>query len=74
MVTIIVAARRVGPGSAEDRRQIPGNFENVHPVTFPTGQGPEDLVEEYTRIVEASEAEEPCCSLTSSVEPLQRRC
>lgn len=59
MVTIIVAAHgESAPALLKTAGMILGNFENVHPVTFLPGQGPEDLVEEYTRIVEASEAEE----------------
>ncbi len=59
MVTIIVAAHgESAPALLNTAGMILGNFENVHPVTFLPGQGPEDLVEEYTRIVEASEAEE----------------
>ena len=59
MVTIIVAAHgESAPALLKTAGMILGNFESVHPVTFLPGQGPEDLVEEYTRIVEASEAEE----------------
>ena len=59
MVTIIVAAHgESAPALLKTAGMILGNFENVHPVTFLPGQGPEDLVEEYTRIVEASDAEE----------------
>lgn len=59
MVTIIVAAHgESAPALLKTAGMILGNFENVHPVTFLPGQGPEDLVEEYIRIVEASEAEE----------------
>lgn len=59
MVTIIVAAHgESAPALLKTAGMILGNFENVHPVTFLPGQGPEDLVEEYTRIVEASKAEE----------------
>ena len=59
MVTIIVAAHgKSAPALLKTAGMILGNFENVHPVTFLPGQGPEDLVEEYIRIVEASEAEE----------------
>ena len=59
MVTIIVAAHgESAPALLKTAGMILGNFEDVHPVTFLPGQGPEDLVEEYTRIVEASEAEE----------------
>lgn len=59
MVTIIVAAHgESAPALLKTAGMILGNFENVHPVTFLPGQGPEDLIEEYTRIVEASEAEE----------------
>ena len=59
MITIIVAAHgESAPALLKTAGMILGNFENVHPVTFLPGQGPEDLVEEYTRIVEASEAEE----------------
>ena len=59
MVTIIVAAHgESAPALLKTAGMILGNFENVHPVTFLPGQGPEDLVEEYTRIVEASEAAE----------------
>lgn len=59
MVTIIVAAHgESAPALLKTAGMILGNFENVHPVTFLPGQGPENLVEEYTRIVEASEAEE----------------
>lgn len=59
MVTIIVAAHgESAPALLKTAGMILGNFENVHPVTFLPGRGPEDLVEEYTRIVEASKAEE----------------
>ena len=59
MVTIIVAAHgESAPALLKTAGMILGNFEDVHPVTFLPGQGPEDLVEEYTRIVEASKAEE----------------
>ena len=59
MVTIIVAAHgESAPALLKTAGMILGNFEDVHPVTFLPGQGPENLVEEYTRIVEASEAEE----------------
>lgn len=59
MVTIIVAAHgESAPALLKTAGMILGNFENVHPITFLPGQGPEDLVEEYTRIVEASKAEE----------------
>ena len=59
MVTTIVAAHgESAPALLKTAGMILGNFENVHPVTFLPGQGPEDLIEEYTRIVEASEAEE----------------
>lgn len=52
MITIIVAAHgESAPALLKTAGMILGNFENVHPVTFLPGQGPEDLVEEYTRIV-----------------------
>ena len=37
---------------------ILGNLDNVYPVTFLPGQGPEDLIEEYTRIVAEAGSEE----------------
>ncbi|NEJ33388.1 PTS mannose transporter subunit IIAB, partial [Rhizobium leguminosarum] len=47
MVTIIVAAHgESAPALLKTAGMILGNFENVHPVTFLPGQGPEDLVEE----------------------------
>ena len=59
MVTIIVAAHgESAPALLKTASMILGHFENVHPVTFLPGQGPEDLVDEYTRIAEEPSAEE----------------
>ena len=52
MVTIIVAAHgESAPALLKTASMILGNLDNVYPVTFLPGQGPEDLIEEYTRIV-----------------------
>lgn len=52
MVAIIVAAHgKSAPALLETATMILGEQEDVTPVTFLPGQGPEDLIEEYTRIV-----------------------
>ncbi len=51
MVTIIVAAHgESAPALLATAKMILGDFENVHPVTFMPGQGPEDLLENYQTI------------------------
>ena len=59
MVTIIVAAHgESAPALLKTASMILGNLDNVYPVTFLPGQGPEDLIEEYTRIVAETGSEE----------------
>ena len=59
MVTIIVAAHgESAPALLKTASMILGNLDNVYPVTFLPGQGPEDLIEEYTRIVVETGSEE----------------
>ena len=59
MVTIIVAAHgESAPALLKTASMILGNLDNVYPVTFLPGQGPEDLIEEYTRIVAEAGSEE----------------
>ena len=60
MVSIIVAAHgKSAPALLETAQMILGNFENVTPVEFLPGQGPEDLIAEYQKIADARPAEEP---------------
>ena len=60
MVTIIVAAHgESAPALLKTASMILGNLDNVYPVTFLPGQGPEDLIEEYTRIVAETGSEDP---------------
>ena len=59
MVTIIVAAHgESAPALLKTASIILGNLDNVYPVTFLPGQGPEDLIEEYTHIVAEAGSEE----------------
>ena len=52
MVTIIVAAHgESAPALLKTASMILGNLDNVYPVTFLPGQGPEDLIEEYVGTV-----------------------
>lgn len=56
MVAIIVAAHgESAPALLETAGMILGDTEGVTPVTFLPGQGPEDLIEEYQRIVPEDE-------------------
>lgn len=55
MVTIIVAAHgESAPALLATARMILGNTENVHPVTFAPGEGPEDLIEKYRAIMSSA--------------------
>lgn len=55
MVTIIVAAHgESAPALLATARMILGNTENVHPVTFVPGEGPEDLIEKYRAIMSSA--------------------
>ena len=59
MVSIIVATH--GEAAAPllaTAKMILGDFSNVTPVTFMPGEGPEDLIEKYERIVQAQPADE----------------
>lgn len=59
MVTIIVAAHgESAPALLDTARMILGNTENVHPVTFLPGEGPEHLIEKYQAIIASAEATE----------------
>lgn len=60
MVAIIVAAHgESAPALLSTASMILGNLENVTPVTFMPGEGPENLLEKYTDITNALPAEEP---------------
>ncbi len=55
MVTIIVAAHgESAPALLATARMILGNTENVHPVTFVPGEGPDDLIEKYRAIMSSA--------------------
>lgn len=59
MVAIIVAAHgESAPALLATANMILGDFENVTPVSFMPGQGPEDLIENYKEIVKDQPAEE----------------